>query len=468
MPEAPEAVWVGLDLGTQGARAVALSETGAPLGSGSAPLRGRRDGPVHEQDPGSWWPAVATATRAALAGVPAGAVRGVACCSTSGTVLLAAEDGRPLTPALMHDDARAAPAPVARVDGGWPHRPQPSWALAKLLWLAERGHTGHVLHQADVVTRTLTGEPVATDSSHALKTGYDLHAERWPDAVTSALAGLELPAVVRPGSPLGAVCEAAAAETGLPAGIPVIAGMTDSCAAQIGAGALRAGSWSSVLGTTLALRGVAERPLHDPDGVVYSHRSPDGDWLPGGASGAGAGALEEQFGGRDLRRLDAAAAEREPAPVVIFPLVGRGERFPFSAPGAERFVLGEPRDELDRYAGLLQGVALVERLCLERLARLGARVEGPLTVSGGGARSDVWCRLRADVLGRPLRRPRDGSAAAGMAMLAAAATERAGVAATAAAMTGPAEEFAPRAGRPERFEAPYARLKAELRARGWL
>ena len=286
--------------------------------------------------------------------------------------------------------------------------------------------------------------------------------------MAAALSALRLPAVVRPGTELGTVCPGAADATGLPAGLPVVAGMTDSCAAQIGAAALRPGSWNSVLGTTLALKGVAEQPLHDPAGVVYCHRSPDGDWLPGGASGAGAGLLAAEFGGRDLPRLDAAAALREPATVVVYPLLGTGERFPFSAPGAERFVLGEPRDEIDLYAGMLQGVALVERLCFERLERLGARVDGPLTLTGGGARSRVWCRLRADVLRRPVRRPRHAGADAGMAILAAAATERAGLAATADAMTSAPEEIEPRPGHAERFDAPYARLTAELADRGWL
>jgi len=72
--------------------------------------------------------------------------------------------------------------------------------------------------------------------------------------------------------------------TGLPAGTPVIAGMTDGCAAQIGAGALEPGEWNSALGTTLVLKGVTPELVRDPSRVMYSHRSPDGDWLPGGAS----------------------------------------------------------------------------------------------------------------------------------------------------------------------------------------
>ena len=186
-----------------------------------------------------------------------------------------------------------------------------------------------------------------------------------------------LPAVVRAGTCLGVVCAAAAAETKIPQGTPVFAGMTDGCAAQIGAGALEVGSWNSVLGTTLVLKGVTRGLIKDTAGVVYSHRSPDGNWLPGGASSVGAGVISKHFPNRDLEALGIQAAEREPASVVTYALHGRGERFPFVAPEAEPFTLGQPVDEIDQYAALLQGVAFIERLCFDYLDMLGAPVGGP-------------------------------------------------------------------------------------------
>src|SRR5208282_6320064 len=123
---------------------------------------------------------------------------------------------------------------------------------------------------------------------------------------------------------IGTVCREAATMTGIPAGTPIIAGMTDGCAAQIAAGALGVGSWNSVLGTTLVLKGVTPDLIRDPAGIVYSHRSPDGNWLPGGASSVGAGAISKQFPGHDLEALGSQAAEREPATVITYPLQGRG------------------------------------------------------------------------------------------------------------------------------------------------
>ncbi|MCH0564131.1 MULTISPECIES: FGGY-family carbohydrate kinase [unclassified Streptomyces] len=435
-PDPRPEVWLGIDLGTQSVRVLAVDAAGGTRGSGAEQLRSRRDGPRHEQDPEQWWSAVRTACRQALGAVPGTPVRGVAVCATSGTILLADGTGRPLTAGLMYDDSRAVEeAPLAAEAGAalWErlgHRPQPSWALPKLLWLLGRRSRlpagARLLHQADYVGGQLTGGPVATDSSHALKTGYDTERGTWPTKLFEDLripAGL-MPDVVRPGTVLGGVCAQAAEATGIPEGTPVVAGMTDGCAAQISAGALEPGAWNSVLGTTLVLKGVTARRLRDPLGVVYSHRAPDGNWLPGGASSTGAGVLSRVFPGHDLARLDARAQRYEPSSLVTYPLASRGERFPFLAPRAEGFTLGNRRgaSDADYYASLLQGVAFVERLCFDYLGLLGAPLDGPVTLTGGGARSRYWCQLRADVLARPLGLPDNAEAALGMAVLARAGT----------------------------------------------
>jgi D-ribulokinase len=473
---AEEPVWAGLDLGTQSARALVVSASGCLVGSGSRPLRSRRDGPRHEQDPGAWWDALAAACRDALAAVAVERVQGVAACATSGTILLVDRAGAPLTPALMYDDTRAdAQAQrVAAAGHALGHRVGAAWGLPKLLWLLEHdpppARGARLTHQPDVVIRRLVGHDVATDASHALKSGYDVEARRWPAELLDALGVRPelLPDVVPSGSRLGAVCQRAAAATAIPAGTPVVAGMTDGCAAQLAAGALRDGSWNSVLGTTLVLKGVSPRRIRDPNGVLYCHRSPDGGWLPGGASSSGAGVLERSFPGRDLDELgDGAQAHEHDAPLA-YPLVGRGERFPFDAPRAHGFVAGEPDGDGAHFAALLQGLAYVERLCLDYVSLLGAPVEGGLSLTGGATRSRYWCQLRADVLGRPVRLPEHAESAVGMAVLAAAATSGRTCAAVAAEMCHTREVIEPRPDRAERFREPYVRLVDELERRGWL
>ncbi|MBL1080681.1 FGGY-family carbohydrate kinase [Streptomyces actinomycinicus] len=460
-----EWAWLGVDLGTQGARALLVTADGRVLGGGTAPLlRGRREGVRHEQDPAEWWEAVCTACRAALDGVRA-RVGGLAVCGTSGTVLLTDGSGRPLAPALMYDDRRAAAEGARLRSAGL--AVQDTWALPKVRWLVDRHGAGRVAHQPDVITSRLVGHPVPSDSSHALKTAYDLRRAAWPD-ITGLPAGV-LPDVVRPGTRLGEVCAAAADATGIPAGTPVIAGMTDGCAAQIAAGALREGAWNSVLGTTLVLKGAAAEPVHDPAGVVYNHRSPEGAWWPGGASSVGAGILTARFPGADQAALDARAAGFEPSSAVAYPLVSPGERFPFHAPGATALLLGDPESDADLWAALLQGVAFAERLCLDYLHHLGAPLDGPLTFTGGAARSAYWTQLRADVLGRPVRVPARTEPALGMAALAAYGTGAGpALADTAEGMVRSGTTVDPRPERTPRFTEPYARLVGELEARGWL
>lgn len=471
-------VWLGLDLGTQSVRAIAVSDTGAVLGQGSHPVTSQRNGSRHEQQPEEWWQAVIAACHQAIRGMPANAIRGIAVDSTSGTILLADHRGNPITPALMYDDTRAA-AEIERVNtvgaDMWStlgYRMQPSWALPKLLWLLHEypqlPSGTKLLHQGDFINWRLTGHEAPTDTSTALKTGCDLLHDSWPRDIFAQLGVPEdiLPAVVRSGTRIGEVGTEAANETGIPQGTPVIAGMTDGCAAQIGAGALSVGSWNSVLGTTLVLKGVTRELLHDPAGIIYSHRSPDGTWLPGGASSTGAGALASYFPGRSLAELNERAAEREPASVVVYPLISRGERFPFTAPEAEGFVLGTPGDEIDFYAGLLQGIAFIERLCFDYLDMLGAPTSGDIRLTGGGTRSRYWNQLRADVLGRTVSIPENAEAVLGMAILAASAGYQ--VADVANRMVHISEKIDPRPGQHERFGEPYIRLVNELERRGWI
>jgi FGGY family of carbohydrate kinases, N-terminal domain len=93
--------WLGLDVGTQGVRAQAISDTGRVLGTGSYPLMSRREELQHEQDPEDSWRAVIYAFRAALANLPAFVIGGVAIDGTSGTILLMDNRGHSITPALM-------------------------------------------------------------------------------------------------------------------------------------------------------------------------------------------------------------------------------------------------------------------------------------------------------------------------------------------------------------------------------
>lgn len=469
--------WVGIDVGTQSVRVLVVSDTGELAGLGSAPLLSKRDGGRHEQDPADWWAALGIAARQAVASVEPAEIRGLAVDATSGTVLLVDDGGDALTPGLMYDDVRARSEADLVNDAGsevWSRlgyqRMQPSWGLPKLLWLlANYGRVARLAHQSDYLNAKLAGTSVPTDLSNALKSGCDLLAETWPSEVMAALAVPDdaLPSLVRPGSQLGEVSSAAADHTGLPVGTPIFAGMTDGCAAQLGAGVVSAGDWNCVLGTTLVVKGVSDRIVVDPSGAVYSHRSPDGGWLPGGASSSGAGAVARELPDRDLDALASRAHHYEPSSVLTYPLAGaRGERFPFVAPDAEAFTAGSPRDDAERYASLVQGIAFVERLCFDHLGRLGAPVGGRRVLSGGAARSAYFSQLRADILGRPVTLTEHTEGGIGMAVLAAAS--RSDLKRAASSMVRETKVLEPRTSVHARFAEPYLRFVGELHNRGWI
>lgn len=480
------ALVVGIDVATAEVRAAAFDGAGAEHARATAPLpppTSPRPGWV-EQDAGSWWPAAV----AAVAGVTARlgdrrrAVVAVAVCSTSATVVVLDPAGRPTHPALTWADQRAvAEAAVAREAGvaRWARlglRVQPSSGLAKLAWLVGRpgggAGAGRLAHPADVVGAGLVGAPVPCDWSHALKSGYDPGAGEWAGEAMDALGvpARLLPPVAPPATPAGTVGPMAAAATGLPPGCRVHLGMTDACAAQLAAGAGSPGRWVSVLGTTLVLKGASRHPLADPAGAVYSHRHPGGWWLPGGASSTGAGALPAGFAGRSLADLDRRAARHGPARTVAYPLVGRGERFPFVAPDAEGFTVGGggDADEVERYRATLEGVAFVERLGYERLRALGATVAGPVAAAGGGSASAVWNAIRASVLGLGLVAVAGATTVRGAAVLAAAGTLHADVEAATAAMAATGRRVDPDPAAGAAMEDGYRRFVAALVERGWL
>ena len=477
-------VSLGIDIGTQSVRVMAVTKEGVVAASSAQPLEGARDSARHEQQPELWWRAVTLACRAVTAALGSFThISGLAVDATSGTILLMDEQLRPLTPGLMYDDGRAgAEAEICNQVGGrlWrelSYRMQNSWALPKLLWLERHGGIGagaSLAHQNDFINARLAGYRLAADSSNSLKTGYDLVRREWPQAVFDEL-GLRatlFPAVVAPGTKIGVVGAAAAGETGLAAGTPIIAGMTDGCAAQIASGATRPGSWNSVVGTTLVMKGVTAELLHDPLGVVYSHRSADGFWLPGGASSTGAGAIARDFAADELPALNQAAIELGATPLVVYPLTGRGERYPFAAPAAQGFLLGEAASGTgirpsvaDHFCATLQGIAFVERLSFAALRQIGAETNGMLTVSGGATKSEALNQMRSDILERELSIPTITEGAFGMAML--AASVESSLAEVTERMVRIERTIPPRRGFAP-FARQYAALVRELAARGWL
>ena len=141
--------------------------------------------------------------------------------------------------------------------------------------------------------------------------------------------------------------------------------------------------------------------------------------MPGGASNTGAEWIQKEHPNRAPAELDLQAAGRIPTPLVRYPLLKTGERFPFNSKKASGFTLGNPKDDVEYFAAGLEGLALLERQAYEMLEQIGMQVGSRLFITGGGSRSGLWSRIRASVLGRVLVRPAVTETAMGAAILAA-------------------------------------------------
>lgn len=480
-------IFLGIDVGTQGVRALACDLSGQVLAVGehslppvSDPYPGWR-----EQSPEDWWDGTKKALASvmqelAAKGVDPGRVGGIAVDSTSGTVVPVDSAGIPLRNAIMYNDSRAGKeAATAQASGremaeklGYSFAP--SFALAKILWI--RNHepavyeqTRYFLHAADYVSGQLTGEWGVTDHTNALKTGFDLVLYRWPDFIAAGL-GLDLdrfPRVIPPGKVIGQLGRRAADELGLSPGTKVVAGMTDGCAGQVASGALEPGQSNTTLGTTLVIKGIAPTLVKDPRGRVYSHLHPEGYWMPGGASNTGAECLLS-YPRDEWANLDREALRISPTGLVIYPLERSGERFPFLEPGARGFRQGDPANRVQLYAGLLEGVAFLERVALEFLSELGVPKATQVHTTGGGSRSREWCQIRADILGCPVVKPHCSEAAMGMAIVAASNLGYDSLSEAGRAMVRIAERYEPDLGKISAYDQIYGRFLDACRDRGYI
>ncbi len=402
----PELRCLGLDCGTSGLRGVVVD------GSGTVRAEAHRPFTAGTTDP-AVWAAAMDAVLAELAGH--GPIDAVAIDGTSGTLLLTDAAGRPLGAAALYNDTSAAGLAAAIKELAPPesaaHGASSPAARLKALQ-ARHPDAAHALHQADWLTFRLTGRLGVSDDNNALKLGWDPVARIWPDWLDRF--GIErrlLPEVVEPGTPLGRVGD------GPLAGALVVAGTTDGCASFLATGADRPGQGVTALGTTLTLKLLSETPIFAPAHGIYSHKLL-GNWLAGGASNSGGGALLRYFAADEIKALSADIDPDQPLDLGWHPLPATGERFPVADPTMTFAPADIPADRARFLHALFEGIARVEAMGYARLAELGGpRLESVSTV-GGGAQNDAWSRIRARHLGVPLVPAVSTDAAFGTALLA--------------------------------------------------
>lgn len=423
----PSPLFIGIDLGTSGCRAIAINVTGEI--KAESEFHYSRQKESHQQTPQDWWHATQTVLREITSKINHQHIHSIAVDGTSGTVLLCNDAGQPLTPALMYDNqqAKAQATFLKKYADKDSVVLSPTSGLAKALWLIEHyppDANFHIVHQADWVTGQLCRRFDFSDVNNALKTGFDPLNKHWPLWLLDLFTELKinpatLPEVFSPGSFLSNIDLKVATELGLPIDTEIIAGTTDSTAA-INACSENAAIGNAItsLGSTLVLKVISDQPINDNAHGVYSQ--PYGHhWLVGGASNSGGAVLRYYFSDEQMQSLSKQFNPEIPTNLQYYPLLKTGERFPINDPDlAPRM---SPKAEHDAlfFQGLLEGIAEIEHAGYKLLEQLGAPYPSSVVTAGGGAINKAWQQIREKKLGVPVTAAKYTSAAYGSAKLAA-------------------------------------------------
>jgi xylulokinase len=417
------ATLIGVDVGTSGTRALAVTTEGELVAEADRPheLLTPRPG-WSEQDPAQWW----DATKAVLAEVAARADEVIGLGLTGqmhGSVFLDAA-GEVIRPALLWNDQRTAAECDEITERVGAERllelagnpALTGFQAPKVLWLAHHepdayARVAAVLLPKDYVRLRLTGEH-ATDASDAAGTLLlDVRARDWSAEILEALEIPRewLPAVFEGPEATGTLTDALADELGLPRGLPVAAGGGDNAAAAVGVGVVREGALSSSIGTSGVIFAHRDAFAPDPSGRVHAfcHAVP-GAWHLMSVTLSAGGSLswwrDVTGEGFDALVGEAEAVEPGSEGLLFLPYL-TGERTPHLDPEARGGFVGltvrHGRGHLTR--AVMEGVAFSMRDGLEIMRGLGTPDDDVRAV-GGGSRSPLWLQLQADVYGRPVRR----------------------------------------------------------------
>ncbi len=158
-------------------------------------------------------------------------------------------------------------------------------------------------------------------------------------------------------------------------------------------------------------------PVFAPDFGIYSHRIGE-QWLAGGASNTGGGAIAAHFTREDLARLTPLLDPDQPTGLDYYPLSKPGERFPINDPSFAPRLDPRPTDERVFLQAILEGIARIEAEAYAKLGELGASPLRSIRTAGGGASNPAWTKMRLKALGVPEKPSLSEHAAVGTARLA--------------------------------------------------
>ncbi len=429
---------LGLDIGTTGCKVVALGAAGNVLGVASAtyPLLTDAAGKA-EQDPHAIWGAVCESLKGVSdhlfhSGLPPHPA-GLSLSGAMHSLLPLGAHAEPLGNAVTWADSRAEELleDAGDIYGKTGCPLETPYHPARLRWFREArpelfARTRTFVSIKDYVAYRLTGT-LATDIGMASTSGLlDIHTAQWDgDALELAeITADVLPELTSPTAQLSMLSAETAATTGLAAGTPIFAGTSDGGLANLGSGVVHPGETVVTVGTSGAVRQVADAPQLGPEGLTWCYLLAENRYFAGGAINNGGLALEwlrATFYGefsrqRGFEQLLKDAAEAEPSDVICLPYL-TGERTPHwdASLRGSVFGVGKAHTRADLARAGLEGVAF----CLADVYSLLRPNEQPLQLTGGVTRSPFWAQLITDTLGvkAELNRVADASAI-GAALLA--------------------------------------------------
>lgn len=450
---------IGIDAGTTSLKVGLYDAGGATLAAASEEYR--LDTPSADRaelDPERYWQALVAATGRAVerAGVRPGEIEAIAVSSQGETVTPVAADGTPLGPAVVWLDNRARDEAVELAERfeaeavyaatGVPEV-NPTWPASKILWWRRHepdlfDRTARFLLVEDLLLHRLTGRFVSEGGVLCTTLLYDIRSRDWWQPMLDAV-GLDrgrLPEIAAPGEVVGTLRTEAAEALGLRRDVRVVAAGMDQAAGAVGVGNVGPGIVSESTGGALTLQASVDRPDGDRTRrtPVYVHSAPRRylycPVCPTGGMAltwfrdrfAEAEAARSATGSRDaydlLTDLAASVAAGSDGLTMLPHLMGAfsPEYEPRARGVWHGFTLAHGRGHFVR--SILEAVAYMLRRNLELLAEVGATA-GEVRSHGGGARSDLWCQIKADVAGLPVvTLTGEDAAVRGDAMLAGVAT----------------------------------------------
>lgn len=427
------AYYLGLDIGTSGTKALVMDSAGKVLATSSAGHDVSSPQPGwSEQDPAQWYAACIEATHAVIAkaGVDGKEIVGVGLSGQMHGLVITDDAGTPLRPSIIWNDQRTAQQAmeIEQAVGGKErlieltgNAAMTSFTLTKLLWVRQNepdvyGRIKHMLLPKDYVRLRMTGEYVGEVSDMSGTLMLDQQKRDWSDTILSTFEIDRdiLPPVIESHEISGRLTRHAAEELGLKEGTPVVGGGGDQPAGAIGNGICREGLTSATIGTSGVVYVHSSQYRTDPQSRVNTFCScVDGQWCMFGCVLSAGGSLQwlrNTVGGEfvamarengddpyNLMTQSAAKAQAGSGGVFFLPYL-TGERTPHADPLARGGWIGvtarTTRDDLIR--SVMEGVtfAMADVLCV--LRDRGIKVD-QVRLSGGGARSEFWRQMQADI-----------------------------------------------------------------------